>query len=93
MIYDNGVYRELTAEEVAAMEAAQAQAEAQYWANTAYDDAVHDRIRRKYTESQEFALLRQREEKPEEFAAYFAYCEACKAWVREKKGMDGEVTQ
>ena len=39
-------------------------------------------IRRRYTVSQELALLRQRESKPEEFAEYDAYAEACKAEAR-----------
>ena len=42
---------------------------------------INRRIRRRYTVSAELALLRQREEKPEEFAAYHTYAEACKAEV------------
>ena len=37
------------------------------------------------TESQEFAILRQKDEKPEEYNAYYAYCEACKVFVKAKK--------
>ena len=40
-------------------------------------------IRRRYTLSEELSLLRQREERPEEFAAYNAYAETCKAEARE----------
>lgn len=60
-------------------------AERQYWKNTPYDEAVNAEIRKKYSISQEFAVLRQEKEKPEEYAAYFAYCEACKAYVKQKK--------
>ena len=85
MIYDNGTYRELTPEELAQMEQAAAQAEAEYWRNVSYDEAVNAEIRKRYTESAEFALLRQKDEKPEEYAAYYAYCEECKAQVKEAR--------
>ena len=64
-----------------------ANAEHAYWATIPYDEAVNARIREKYTESQEFAILRQRDEKPEEYAEYYAYCEDCKTFVKEKKGL------
>ena len=35
-----------------------------------------------YNISQEFAILRQKDEKPEEYAEYYAYCEECKAYVK-----------
>lgn len=82
MICIDGNYRELTPEEQA--QAAEAQAE--YWRNVSYDEAVNAEIRKQYSESQEFAILRQKEEKPEEYAIYYAYCEECKALVRKKKG-------
>lgn len=69
MIKDvNGVptlipYPELTAEETQA----------------AYENYVNTLIREKYTLSQELAILRQKDSKPEEYNAYNAYCEACKA--------------
>lgn len=44
-----------------------------------YDDLVDSKIRAKYSISQEFAILRQRDTKPDEFAEYNAYCEQCKA--------------
>ena len=40
---------------------------------------VEKYIRERYSVSQEFAILRQREEKPEEFNAYYDYAESCKA--------------
>lgn len=84
-IYENGIYRDLTPEEIAAMEKQAAQAEREYWQNVDYDEAVDAEIRKRYSVSQEFAILRQRDEKPEEYAAYFAYCEECKAYVKAKK--------
>ena len=50
-----------------------------------YGDAVNAKIRERYSESQEFAVLRQKEEKPDEYQEYFAYCEACKDFVKTKK--------
>ena len=43
-----------------------------------YEECVEQLIREKYSVSQEFAIQRQRETKPEEFTEYFAYCEECK---------------
>ena len=45
----------------------------------AYEEYVNTLIREKYTLSQELAILRQRDSKPDEYAAYNAYCEMCKA--------------
>ena len=86
--YINGQYIDMTEEEIAAMKAEAEKAEADYLASVEYGDAVNNEIRKKYSESQEFAILRQKEEKPEEFAAYFTYCEECKSLVKEKKGMN-----
>lgn len=83
----NGKYIELTQEEIAQMQLEQEQFEQAYWQNISYEDAVDMKIREKYTASQEFAILRQRDEKPEEYAAYYAYCEECKAFVKTKKNM------
>lgn len=43
-----------------------------------YGETVNGLIRRKYTLSEELAILRQRETKAEEFEAYNAYAESCK---------------
>ena len=86
-VFDGKVYRDMTAEEIAAMKAEADRAEAEYWQTVDYGEAVHAEIRKRYSESQEFALLRQRDEKPEEYAEYFAYCESCKLYVKEKKGL------
>lgn len=90
-IYENGVYRDMTAEEQSAREAEQAALEREYWLHVSYDEAVNAQIRRQYSESQEFAVLRQQNEKPEEYAAYYAYCEECKAYVKEQMTKCQEV--
>lgn len=43
-----------------------------------YGETVNGLIRRKYTLSEELAILRQRDTKSEEFEAYNTYAESCK---------------
>lgn len=74
-------YREEVAQMIADAEAA----EREYWVSVPYDEAVNSRIRERYSESAEFAILRQRDEKAEEYAQYYAYCEDAKAYVKEMK--------
>ena len=45
---------------------------------TQYEQAVERLIRKRYTVSQELAILRQQATKAEEYNAYFNYCEQCK---------------
>lgn len=47
-----------------------------------YRETVNELIRRKYTLSEELAILRQRGTKAEEFKAYNAYAESCKEEAR-----------
>ena len=47
-----------------------------------YGETVNGLIRRKYTLSEELAILRQRATKAEEFEAYNAYAESCKEEAR-----------
>ena len=47
-----------------------------------YAAMVNGLIRQRFPLSAELAILRQKEEKPEEFAAFHAYAEACKAEAR-----------
>lgn len=47
-----------------------------------YNELVVQKIRERYTTDDELALLRQRDTKPDEFAEYNTYCEACKAAAR-----------
>ena len=67
------------------MEAEAEQAKRNYWQSIDYDEAVNTKIREKYSLSNELAILRQRDEKPDEYQAYYAYCEECKAFVKAKK--------
>ena len=83
----NGKRRDLTPEELLAMQAAAAEAEAEYWRGIDYGEAVNTLIRERYSLDAELAISRQRETKPDEFAEYFAFCEECKNKVKEKKGM------
>lgn len=69
-INDNGMYRDMTEEEVAEMQIQTPPID--------YSEAVNNAIRERYSVSQEFAILRQKDEKPEEYAEYYAYCEECK---------------
>lgn len=54
-----------------------------------YGQMVERLIRKRYTLSKELSILRQRDEKPEEFAAYNAYAEECKQLA--KFNVYGEV--
>lgn len=47
-----------------------------------YGETVNGLIRRKYTLSEELAILRQRDTKAEEFEAYNTYAESCKEEAR-----------
>lgn len=69
--------RELTAEELAEMEAIENEPIV-----IDYDAEVNRLIRQRYSSSQEFAILRQKEEKPDEYQEYFDYCEWCKSEVK-----------
>lgn len=69
------ITRDLTSEEVAAMQQQQPQ--------ISYEQLVSDLIRERYTVDQEFAINRQRDTKPEEFQEYFDFCEQCKQKAHE----------
>lgn len=49
---------------------------------SAYKAAVERLIREQYTVADELGILRQRDTKPEEYAEYYAFAEACKAQAR-----------
>lgn len=51
-----------------------------------YGDLVNKKIRRRYSISEELAMLRQKDEKPEEFALYNDYVEGCKAEAKAELG-------
>ena len=44
-----------------------------------YGARVSELIRERYSLDAELAILRQRDEKPDEYQAYFAFCEECKS--------------
>ena len=50
-----------------------------------YNEEVNSMIRQRYSLSEELAILRQRDTKPEEFAAYNEYAERCKVEVKNRK--------
>ena len=82
--YENGkrVEREVSETELLNMKTEAEQQEKEYWLNADYNELVNAEIRKKYTESQEFAILRQKDSKPEEYTTYYDYCESCKASVK-----------
>lgn len=88
-ICENGIYRDMTDEEIKAMEEQNRLSDLEYWTNVNYEEAVNNEIRKKYSVSQEFAILRQKDEKPEEYQEYYNYCEECKAYVKSKKEVGG----
>ncbi len=49
-----------------------------------YNEEVNNMIRQRYSLSEELAILRQRDTKPEEFAAYNEYAEYCKVEVKNR---------
>ena len=49
-----------------------------------YPNLVSRLIRERYSVDDEMAILRQRDTKPEEYEAYNAFCEECKARARKE---------
>ncbi len=56
-----------------------------------YGNQVNDLIRRRYSLSEELAILRQKDEKPDEYRTYFAFCEECKANAKLEMGQNKET--
>lgn len=69
-ICENGVYREMTEQEIAEIKA--------NMPTIPYEQRIVNRIREKYSVDDELAILRQRESKPDEFAAYNDFVEQIK---------------
>lgn len=57
--------------------------------NDKYEDLIFQKIRSKYTLSQELAILRQKDTKPDEFSEYYNYVEQCKLEAK-KEVTDGK---
>lgn len=70
-IYDNGIYRDMTEEEIKNFN--------KPVSPIPYEQRVVNRIREVYSVDDELALLRQRDTKPEEFKRYNAFVEQIKA--------------
>lgn len=49
-----------------------------------YEQRVQQSIRERYSVDDELAILRQRDTKPDEFAAYYEYAEQCKAQTKKQ---------
>ena len=56
------------------------------------DQKISTLIREKYSQDAEFAILRQKDSKPEEYAEYNTYCEECKTKVKSGE-FDKEVKE
>lgn len=56
-----------------------------------YGAMVNRLVRERYNLPEELAILRQRDEKPEEFAAYNAFVEECKAAAKAEIYGEGEA--
>lgn len=54
-----------------------------------YKQLVEHKIRTRYTVSDELAILRQRDIKPQEFEEYNAFCEQCKVEAKQELGITG----
>lgn len=74
-IYDNGIYREMTEEEISNIESIPP---------VPYEQRVVNRIREVYSVDDELAILRQKDTKPEEFSEYNGFVERIK---KEERGM------
>lgn len=72
-VLENGVYRDMTEEELAQLENSK----------PTYEERVVSRIRQKYSIDDELAILRQRDTKPEEFAEYNNFVETIKEEERQ----------
>jgi len=57
--------------------------------NAFYGREIEKKIRERYSVSDELAILRQRDSKPEEFVEYNAYAEACKEQVKAEIEAEG----
>lgn len=74
-VYENGIYRDMTAEEVSEIQ--------KETLAIPYEQRVVNRIRKVYSVDDELAILRQRDTKPEEFEKYNAFVEQIKAEEKE----------
>lgn len=84
-------YGIMTSEELAEQQAQAEQAEREYWQSVSYDDAVHDLVRKRYSQQAVEAILNNFlafpdvEEYVSEFKELQKYRLECKAYVKQKK--------
>lgn len=55
-----------------------------------YSQRISELIRRRYSSDDEFAIQRQRDEKPDDFKAYYDYAEECKKQAYKEVYEDGK---
>ena len=77
-VFENGVYREMTPEEIARTNLLSEP--------LSRKEAIVSAIREKYSLDDEIAILRQRDTKPEEFKIYFDFVEDIKSKIPDKAG-------
>ena len=77
-VLENGVYREMTSEEIADIEL--------NIETPTRKEIIVSAIREKYSVDDEIAILRQRDTKPEEFEEYFNFVEEIKSQIPQKVG-------
>lgn len=57
--------------------------ECKVYKDISYEEFINRMVRAKYTIDEEFAVLRQRDTKPEEFKEYNDYVESCKSRAKQ----------
>ncbi|MBE6802504.1 MAG: hypothetical protein E7530_06445 [Ruminococcaceae bacterium] len=77
-VLENGVYREMTWEEIADIEL--------NIETPTRKEIIVSAIREKYSVDDEIAILRQRDTKPREFEEYFNFVEKIKSRIPQKVG-------
>lgn len=73
-VLENGIYRDMTPEELAEFNAMRVEPD--------YKEQIISAIREKYSVDDELAILRQRDTKPEEFEEYFKFVEGVKEGLK-----------
>ena len=56
-----------------------------------FKELFKEKLREKYDYDDELAIQRQKDKKPEEFAEYYAYAEACKVEAKKLLGVEEDV--
>ena len=84
-IYENGIYRDLTAEELAAIEAQQQAAERKRWQTVDYGEAVNALFRQRYSQHAAEAIINNFLLDPtnEKYAREMQEMQDYRAWCKE----------